>query len=326
MLRRLFGLWSPVQMMFKEDPSDDPNNPDADGGGDDGGKAGGGGAADDGGGKKESAADTHEIKVNGETRTVTTAELVELAQKAEGAEAKFKEASEIRKKAGDALRQQELITRLGDSDHEPTEAEIRELAGMIGVDPKEFAEYMKGDSEPEAKPDKKGGEGEIKLSKEQVAEVLGIDPAEAKSILEYSRQRHIEDAKKEIRKTSDNAVEKDDVFGKMIVGEDKDDRLLAIKDLVAEDVLRRIQDGEPFGAELVAASVQKIRAYLKRVGIPGKPDQYPVTLGLGPGSGLPADVQSETPIKRVSAAEDGDDSNFVSRWLQSGLKKIRSKG
>ena len=75
----------------------------------------------------------------------------------------------------------------------------------------------------------------------------------------------------------------------------------------------------------MAASIQKVRAYLKEFGMPGKPDQYPVTLGLGPSVGLPAEVQSETPIKRISAAEDKDGENFVSRAMQKALMAMRGQ-
>lgn len=122
---------------------------------------------------------------------------------------------------------------------------------------------------------------------------------------------------------SDEVVDKDAIFGKMKIGENADDRVSVIKDMVAEDVLGRIQMGESFGAELVAASVQKIRAYLTKFGIPGKPDQHLLTLGLGPSGGLPAEITSEEPIQRVSAADPKGTDNFVARYMQRGLKKLR---
>ncbi len=264
--------------------------------------------------------DTFTLKVDGKDRTVTLSEMQEMAQKSAGADARFQEASELRKSAEDGLRLKELVERLSDGSHQPGEAEVRELAGMIGVDPNEFAAYLKDEDEKD-EPPQRGGRATI--SKEDIVAALGFDPAEAKAILDYSHQRHIESARQQIRESSDKMVDKDAVFSKMVIGENKAERMSAIKDMVAEDVLRRIQDGQPFGAELVAASVQKIRAYLTKFGIPGNPDQYPVVLGLGPGEGVPAEVRSETPIKRISAAEDGDEGNFVSRVMQKYLKGRR---
>jgi hypothetical protein len=263
-----------------------------------------------------------DLTVNGERRSVTLEEMKTLAQKASGAESKFQEANELRKQAEDGIRMKGLIDRLSDGSHTPTDSEIKELSGMLGLDPEEFSAFLKEETAPVDDPQDKGTG---KIDKQALIEALGFDPAEAKSILEYAHQGHIRDAKNEIRKISDEAVDKDPVFGKMIIGENGKDRSSSIKEMVAEDVLRRIQDGQPFGTNLVAASVQKMRAHLTKFGVPGRPDQYPVALGLGPGMGLPAEVQSETPIKRVSAAEDGDESNFVSRVMQKGLQMLRSK-
>lgn len=276
--------------------------------------------------KKETKDETYTIKVGGENRNLTLEELKQLASKSAGADSKFQDASELRKQAEDGLRMKDLIGRLSDSEHEPTELEVKELAGMIGVDPNEFAQYLKeGDTDGKTKKtDTTDTTG--KIDKQSLVEALGFDPAEAKAILDYSKQRHIDSARQQIKETSDNAVDKDEIFGKMVIGENGKDRLAVIKDLVAEDVLRRIQDGVPFGAELVAASVQKIRAHLTKFGIPNKPDIFPLTLGLGPGGGLPSEIQSEKPIERISAGEEGAEDNFVSRAMQKGLQLLRNKG
>jgi hypothetical protein len=315
--RELFGMWNRPSLVFEEGPNaSDPNNPNASGGDDDSNAGGGGGAP-----PKDQSFD---LTVGGEKRSVTLDEMKDLAQKSAGASAKFEEASKIRKDNEDAIRQYDLIQRMGDSNHTPTDAEINELAGMIGVDAKEFAEYMKDDEgQPDPTP---GKETPATIDKKALAEALGIDPAELKAVIDHSHQRHVADARKEIRQISDLAVDKDEIFGKMVIGENKDDKEESIKEMVAEDVLRRIQDGGQFGAELVAASVQKIRAHLQKFGMPGKPDQYPLTLGLGPSAGLPAEVLSEKPIERKSAAEDGDESNFVARIMQKCIAARRSRG
>jgi len=317
-----FGFYNPVSVVFDQATAD-ANKGDADGGKTDTDANKGGGGDD----TKESSKDqTFELTVDGEKRTVTLDEMKNLAQKASGADKKFQDASELRKQAEDGLRMKDLIGRLSDTEHDPTEWEVKELAGMIGVDPNEFAQYLKeGDTDGKTKKtDTTDTTG--KIDKQSLVEALGFDPAEAKAILDYSKQRHIDSARQQIKETSDNAVDKDEIFGKMVIGENGKDRLAVIKDLVAEDVLRRIQDGVPFGAELVAASVQKIRAHLTKFGIPNKPDIFPLTLGLGPGGGLPSEIQSEKPIERISAAEEGAEDNFVSRAMQKGLQLLRNKG
>ncbi|KKL92669.1 hypothetical protein LCGC14_1882360, partial [marine sediment metagenome] len=151
----------------------------------------------------------------------------------------------------------------------------------------------------------------------------GASPAEVRAILEHSQGRHVNDARKEIREISDKAVDKDEIFAKMIVGEDKDVRLTAVKDMVAEDVLRKIQDGKTFGAELVSATVQMVRSKLTKLGISKKSNQQPIVLGLGPGGALPANIQADEPIKRISSAEDEGEKNLIERYLQQAVKAAR---
>ena len=331
-MNKLFNKFG-LTIVFEQDPEGgDANNPNPTGGEPDPAKGGGGGGNEPD--KKEPPKDqTYELKVNGETRQVTLKEMQDLAQKASGADAKFEEASDLRKQAQDGLRIKELFGRLSDGNQEPSETDIKEFAGMVGVDPAEFKEYLAGDPNDGDDKDKNKHppQSDPKAMEAWFQEQFGISPAEARQRLDFSHRRHIDDAKKEIRRISDGAVDKDEIFGKIKIGEKAEDRLAVIKDRVAEDVLGRIQDGEPFGTELdqkqlLAASVQKIRAYLTKFGIPGKPDQYPVTLGLGPSQGLPAEVQSEEPIKRKSAAEDAGGDNFTARWMQKGLKKLREAG
>lgn len=273
-------------------------------------------------GDKQVVNTTYDLTVNGETRKVTMDEVLKLAQKAAGADAKFQEASELRESAKDGIRMKELIDRLSDGTHTPTETEVGELAGMLGVDANEFINQLTANegNTTNTKSTK------TKLTKEEIIEALGFDPAEAKQTLDYSRLRHVASAKDEIRKFSDEMVDKDEVFGKMIIGEGGKDRLSVIKEMVAEDVIRRIQDGTPFGSDLVAASVQKTRAYLTKFGIPGKPEQYPMSLGLIPGGGsIPAEVQSDKPIGRISSTEQEAEDNFVKRAMQKGLQMLRSQ-
>jgi len=265
-----------------------------------------------------------ELTVDGEKRMVTLDEMKQLAQKASGADKRFQDASELKKQGEDGIRIKSLIDRLSNTDT-PSESEIKEIASMIGVDPNEFAQYLAAEGKETPAPKATPAVPASKMSKEDIATLLGFDPAEAKSILEYSHQEHIKSVRQQIRDNSDSVVDKDEIFGKMKIGEGGGDRLAVVKEMVAEDVLRKIQDGMPFGAELVAASVQKIRAHLTKFGMPNKPDLYPLTLGLGPGGSLPSEVQSENPIKRLSAAEDEGEDNFVKRAMQKGLQMLRNR-
>jgi hypothetical protein len=318
MLYDLFNLFHPMSIRFFADAGDTGGVAT---GGDktDDGKTGDGKTGDDGKKSDDTKGQVYELVIDGVKRSVTVEEMRELAQKSAGADRKFEEAAKTRKEAEKGLRVLNLIDSLGNN---PSESDAKELATLLGIDPTEFAEYLDKDEDDSAK----GGKGSSKITKEDLVAglmELGLNPDEVKNRLEYSHQRHVRDAKREIREISDSSVDKDEFFGKIKIGEKGEDRLNVIKDLVAEDVLRKIQDGEPYGADMVTASIQKVRSLITRFGIPGKPDQYPIVLGLGPGGGVPAEVNSEEPIKRISSAEDKDEKNLISRYLQKGIQAAR---
>jgi len=302
--------------VYEDAPAGDPNDPKPTGG-DSEPKPGGGG------GDHKPPADPpkgelHTITVDGTDKHLTNDEYKKYAQLGFSSDKRYKDAKDLTDKAEDGIRMQDLVQRLSDKDNPSSEADVKELATMMGVDPSEFKEYL----EPEDTPQNKD-----KLSKvdpKALAEALGMDPAEAKMILELSKQGLVVSEREKITKNSNLAVDKDEFFGKIKVGKGGDGIIEAVKEMVAEDVFERIEHGGAYGAELVAASIQKVRAHLVKMGIPGKPDEHPIVLGLVPGGAiLPAEVTGETPIERISSAEDKGEDNFVKRYLQKGLKAIR---
>lgn len=318
MKRNLFGVFKPITMVFKDDNSADTGGAV---GSDSTNSSDDSEAAD---AKQAQSNQTFELKIGNSTRTVTLDEMRDLATKSAGADAAFRTASDMKKEAERGLRIQTLSKSIID-DENPSEADIQEFSSLLGLDPKEFLQYM-GDSKEPAQKQTRSTSAEV-VTKEAVAAALkqlGLDVEDAKGTLSFSKQRHIDSARQQIREFSDQAVEKDKVFGKMIVGDDGKNREEVIKEMVSEEVLRKIQDGERFGAEMVASCIQKVRTQLTRFGIPNKPDLYPITLGQGPGSGLPVDIQSDEPIKRIPAGEDKADDNIVSRWMQKAYQKIKS--
>jgi len=269
---------------------------------------------------KTTKPETHTIKVDGQDVALTLEELKERASKASGADKRFSEAAEARKAAERGIRIETLVKSVSENDN-PSEADIRELAGLLEIDPGEFMQYL-NENEEETSQKKVTKAADIDLSAEFTKQ-FGASPAEVRAILEHSQNRHVNDARKEIREISDKAVDKDEIIGRMIVGEDKDEVVLAVKDMVAEDVLRKIQDGKPFGAELVSASVQRVRSQLTKLGIPKRLNQQPIVLGLGPGVGLSSEIQADEPIKRVPSTEDDQEKNLIARYLQRAVKAAR---
>lgn len=266
--------------------------------------------------KVEPKVETHTIKVDGQDVALTIDELKERASKASGADARFQEAAAATKAAEKGARIEVLVKSV--SEDNPSDADIRELAGLLGIEPSEFITALKEGDSPQK--DTKTTSPDFN---KQFQELMGASPAEVRAILEHSQNRHVEAARKEIREISDKAVDKDEIIGKMIVGEDKKEVLATVRDMVAEDVLQKIQNGKPFGAEMVTASVQMVRSKLTKLGIPKKLNQQPIVLGLGPGAGLSSEIQADEPIKRISSMEDDQEKNLVARYLQKAVHIAR---
>ncbi len=270
--------------------------------------------------KKEETkkAETFAVTIDGEERNLSIDELKTLATKSGGADKRFNEAAEALK-AGERGNRIEVLVKGLSGEGTPSDADVRELAGLLEIEHAELMQYLK-EGDPTPKPSDKTAVTDFN---KEFQEQMGATPAEVRAVLDHSQGRHVADARKEIREISDKAVDKDEIIGKMIVGEDKDDVLAAVKDMVAEDVLRKIQDGKTFGAELVAATVQMVRSKLTKLGIPKKSNQQPIVLGLGPGGALPANIQADEPIKRISSAEDEGEKNLIERYMQTALKTAR---
>lgn len=268
--------------------------------------------------QEEKKVETHTVNVDGEDREFTLEELKTHTSKVAAADKRFRDSAEATK-AGERGSRIEVLVKAVSEDN-PSEANIRELAGLLEIEPSEFMQYLQ-DETPTQKTGSKISDSDFN---DEFQKVMGATPAEVRATLEYSTQRHVADARKEIREISDKAVDKDEIIGKMIVGENKEEVLVEVKNMVAEDVLQKIQSGKPFGAEMVAASVQRVRSKLTKLGIPNKLNRQPIVLGLGPSEGLSSEIQADEPIKRISSAEDGGEKNLVARYLQKAVKAARS--
>ncbi|MHC4463882.1 MAG: hypothetical protein ACYS30_20980, partial [Planctomycetota bacterium] len=119
-----------------------------------------------------------------------------------------------------------------------------------------------------------------------------------------ARESQIEDAEKQIEKMVADAVDKDELLGKIVIDAPEEQRT-GIKEVVTSmvhgDVRAKILAShitkEKFGAEMIRNSIQKVRAEVKKLGIPSKSskqaDRVSLLAALGPTGGLPAEVYSD---------------------------------
>jgi len=270
---------------------------------------------------KDAETKTYDYKVAGEDRSATIAELLEKASKEDGADQKFRDASENLKASTSGRRVTELIGRVTGV-ATPNTDEVKELSKLMGVPLDKMATLLdNADPDPKKKP------GEADPAPRGPVAYDDMDD-EVQELLAATRQSQIKDAGDQIRSNVQNFVDKDKTFGK-IVGSIRDNEKAeqlksTINDMVFNDVQRKILASGQYGAEMVEESVQRIRAVLTKLGIPGKASEDPVLIGLGPsGMALPADVQADKPIDRVSAGDDDYEENAKKRLQQAMLKNHR---
>lgn len=264
--------------------------------------------------------DTYEIVVNGEKKAYTIEELKERASKADGADEKFRKASELKEEATKGLRINTLFGKLNQG--AVTEAEAKELAGLVGVPMDTFLEADDGGQAP---PPAKGNK---KITIEDLDPNLASDINRMRGISTLSEQSQVADARKKIEASCREAVDKDKVLGKMIseVGNAEDQEAVrqALSRLVLKDVRGRILAREEFGTEMLEDAVRSIRVDVQAFGIPAKASKEPIVSGLGSLGTIPAEVYGNDPIKRVASNSDKYEENFVARTLQK-LRLSRQK-
>jgi len=259
------------------------------------------------------------INIDGEEKTLTMEEAKAAISKSGGADKKFREAAENAKAAERGMRIDSLFAQIKSAEDNGVEVNaqtVSELSGLLGIDPTIF----QGDKTPN------GTKGTAGPPKKITMEDLD---ATLKSQLEYDGQRNIEDAKQKIYAEVKKKVDKDEIIGRMnsVAVEAGNEAFLATAaDVVHEDVLRKINSGELFGAEMIASSIQAARARFKRFGIPEKvTKQKTIIMGLGQPGGEPMQIQPDEPINRVDSSESNYADNFVKRAFQMVAKGSISK-
>jgi hypothetical protein len=245
------------------------------------------------------------VTVDGKEQTLTREEAIAALSKVEGADKKFREASDLRKQAERGMKIDSLIARLKDAD-DPDQKDINELSGLLGVDPSLFQA-----DDPSGKGGKDKPPQKIRL--EDLDDNL-------KAQLEFEAQRSIEAAEAKILEDIKKKVDKDQILGKMnnVAKESGNELFLdAAADMVHEDVLRKIRSGEPFGPVMIDNSIQAARNRLKKFGTPEEAAKTKtIIMGLGQPGGEPMKIQTDEPIERVDSSEPNYADNFATRAFQ----------
>jgi hypothetical protein len=280
----------------------------------------------DGGTKKETETNepqTFTLKVDGDQKTYTMEELREAAQKSLGADAKLERASKMLKEAESGLKLGRLAQKIKDSKSPDFETQ-REFLEALGV-PQEQIETLLSSSDKDGKGEKTGDSSQ---KTKNLVTLDNLGPREKEILQEAERAQH-ERIREDIKKSCEKSVDNDKVLGKMAEGMSDERRtawLNTAKRLLNKDVERRILAREAYGPEMLATSLQTVRATLEEIGVPSKVAGQPPIEGLDYASVLGPNIHSAEPIKRVAVDDPQYEAVAAQRLQQMVYSNIRKGG
>lgn len=247
--------------------------------------------------EKEDGAKSFTLKVDGEDKSFTFEELKEAAQKSGGADAKFEKAAKMVQDAAPGLEIGRLSQKLKDT-KTPDEQVQKDFLHALGVS-QEQIDGMLAAAKKEPGTTKK----DDSKATEAVPVPLEKQDPRIRQILEDAERRQYDHIRTDIKNSCEKSVDNDKVLGKMVVGM-PDDRQTAwlntAKRLLNKDVERRILAREEYGPDMIATSLQSVRATLEEIGVPQKVGGQPPLVGLDYASILGPEIHATEPIKRVS--------------------------
>jgi DNA-binding MarR family transcriptional regulator len=257
------------------------------------------------------------IKVNGEDKSVTYDELVKMAEKSGGADETFRKAAATRKSGERGVKIATLIDQISSSEDGPSQADISELAGLLGVDSSDLVDAL-DTKEPTSTT--KTSSVEANKSKKKVS-LEDLDPA-TQEILKDAQKQQFAKIVEGIKEEAKKGVDKDETLAKIVkgAGDGKNDVHQVLIDMVYKDIQRRVQAGGQYGPEMVSDAVLSTRTAINKLGVPTTPSKQlndALLLGFGPESGgIPAEALSDEPVKRVASTDTNYENNVVARALQ----------
>lgn len=250
----------------------------------------------------------YSITVAGEARQVTLAELQKLAERSAGADKRFEEAARLRQEAADAQATQDLLQR-AQNDNDA----FRELGHKLGRSDEEIDQLLieQGRMKPSDDDDDKTPPPPA-LTPEQEADI------------QAGKQARVQQERERIYGEMHNLLDKDAVVGENVV-KDPGARA-AMFEMLESDVVTHMTRGSPYGPELLAASLQRVRERVERLGIrkatAGEDDTPEARLnkarqiGIGPSSKeMAAAIAGGKTVARVPVTDPDYADNFAARAL-----------
>lgn len=249
---------------------------------------------------------TIELTINGEKRTLTAREAFKLAEKAEGAEKRFRDAAALASRAQKGVRIQDLLD--AGSANQLDDNGMTELCGLLGVNPQDLATDTEDETMDEGATD--AGSAGAQEQRKPIT-VADLDPS-LQAQLKAAHDVSVTNYQEQWVRAIDGAIQSDTVLQERIAGDTG--RNAAIRQLVTSEVNRRVLAGQKPGPELLQASVQQARTIAKAF------ESGVATPGLGPAPTMPPGFQAGKPPKRVSVQDPDYTENLVHRTLATQAK------
>jgi len=264
------------------------------------------------------------VKVDGVEKLVTVDELTKDYELRAASQARMAEAAELKKQSAKDVEISGAVERL--IKNQDTEA-LRVIAQHYDI-PKDqvdtwistsqnFANQGNSDSTDDPPAGSQVDEDTpLALTFEdfdpKMREVLG----RMATFMDQSQQTQAYTAEQEMYQEAENAVDKDEVLGKM----ENEALKVRARKFVRHEVQRRVfVQGEP-RPDALREAIQEARTHFESVGTQSQTNQFNTPPGLGPGVTMVTGPQSKEPIKPVSVRDKAYGRNFVQRLLQKRAK------
>jgi len=271
---------------------------------------------------------TVSMTIDGKTVEKTLEEVVKMAEKVGGADARFREAAEIRKAAQNGVEIMELKGKLEDGDASDEEIDRWVEIWDLTDDDKAF---LKGE-EPAAKnkpaPQKKDPvPPRSPGSEEKKVKFEDLDPRIQKSI-QVSEEQDRAQREREFKEEVAGAIKASDELKEILKKVEEKERGGISKFLQGQcesEVVARLFQGERYGTKFVKKTVDSVIQRAIKFGSLFRGGDTPVPGIPSDGSSVPMNIQGDKPIERVASDTPNYSDNFAARFRQQQARAVYGK-
>jgi len=268
------------------------------------------------------------IKVNKVEKELPLPEVVKLAEKAAGADEKFREAAALREKASQALDIVETVKKLQTNFAQATEEEINKYCDFFQIPEKERLEMLYGPKTPqEPQVPTTPGSSEVPTPPTPVTKDQ-LDPQLQKAV-DAAMELKVQEEERKFTNNVEKMLDSSEEIGKIVKGlssEGKKDVFSSLHAQVRNEVIARMQAGQQYGDLMVKEAVENAVKHVTSLGRHLEETRksegvQPPGFGAAPNS-LGLAFKGDKPPERVA----GKDPNYTENFIQRLAYKVMHSG